>query len=252
MFLDRYELAETALVRTLSRPGLVVVDVGAHIGWYSTLAGLTVGATGRVFAFEADAANEVLLRRNIELNSLDECVTALRVAVTDEPGTLQIGRQAGSDSGSSTAAPRDRPATAPVPAAPLDQLVTDPRRIALLKVDVEGLEPAVLRGGEETLRRTDAVLIELNESALNACGSSTDEVLSLLEAAGLSNVRPVSPRGLDRLRRGGVLNALVTRSPSAAAPHDQDRSNDAREEANRPRPAGVPSRGSSSAALVSC
>jgi FkbM family methyltransferase len=47
---------------------MTVIDVGAHIGYYSVLAGKLVGETGRVHAVEPSAENREILRRNIDLN----------------------------------------------------------------------------------------------------------------------------------------------------------------------------------------
>lgn len=52
--------------------------------------------------------------------------------------------------------------TVPVPVQPLDALTADIPKIDLLKIDVQGYEQHVLRGATDTLRRTGAVLLEVN------------------------------------------------------------------------------------------
>ena len=58
-------------------------------------------------------------------------------------------------------------------------------RVDLLKVDVEGAELALLRGAKEVLRRhRPLLLLEVNEGSLSRQGSSSAEVLALLDEAG--------------------------------------------------------------------
>jgi len=78
-----WEPFETKIFSSLCRPGDTVLDLGANIGWYSVLAAKILGGTGRVLAFEPDAANARLL----EINA----------AVSDQHGTIQIFRTAVGD-----------------------------------------------------------------------------------------------------------------------------------------------------------
>ena len=59
-----WEGVESALLRAALRPGSVVVDAGANLGWHAVWAALAVGAEGRVYAFEPDPRNLALLRAN--------------------------------------------------------------------------------------------------------------------------------------------------------------------------------------------
>ncbi|SRR6266545_2940317 len=68
---------ETELVMNEVRPGDVVVDVGAHIGYFTLLLAALVGPKSRVFAFEPDPDNFALLCRNVELNGSDPVLLAL-------------------------------------------------------------------------------------------------------------------------------------------------------------------------------
>src|SRR3990172_3951145 len=52
-----YETHVTAAMRPLLQPGMVVVDVGANIGYYTLLAAARVGPGGKVIAFEPGSEN---------------------------------------------------------------------------------------------------------------------------------------------------------------------------------------------------
>lgn len=68
-----YGTWEPKVVRAITgivKPGMTVIDIGAHIGYYALLLAKYVGPGGRVFAFEPLPANFALLQKNIELNNL--------------------------------------------------------------------------------------------------------------------------------------------------------------------------------------
>ena len=69
--------------------GDVVVDVGAHIGFYSLLAADKVGEKGHVYAFEPAPATFEILNANISINAFDN-ITAVKKAVTDKSGVAQM------------------------------------------------------------------------------------------------------------------------------------------------------------------
>lgn len=212
MALARFEPAETALLPSLLRPGDAYVDVGAHVGWFVLLAARAVGPAGSVFAFEAFPPNERLLRRNLELNHTSS-VRLVHAAVAAEPGTATIAVQASGDSGSPTLGPRARGRRFEVPQTTLDASVPADVDPALIKIDVEGFEEHVLQGGAGVLARTRAVLVELNDGALRANGSSPDRIRELLADTGLTTQTLLS-EGATRLSATSMPNLLATREPA--------------------------------------
>ena len=75
-----FEPEQTALVETLVKPGDTVVDLGAHIGYYTLLFAKLVGPSGHVVAFEPSPASCAILRRNVASNGLAN-VTIVNAAV---------------------------------------------------------------------------------------------------------------------------------------------------------------------------
>src|SRR5204863_10011104 len=59
---------QTELFKSLIKPGMVIVDIGANIGYYTCLAARMLNGTGHVYAFEPDAKNFDFLSRNIKVN----------------------------------------------------------------------------------------------------------------------------------------------------------------------------------------
>lgn len=85
----RYEEFETTLIEQVARPGMTVVDIGAHIGYYTLLLAAKVGKTGKVFAIEPAPDNMLLLQRNIRLHRLSNVVCE-QAAVMDYEGQVTL------------------------------------------------------------------------------------------------------------------------------------------------------------------
>lgn len=133
-------------IRRRDRKG-VYVDAGAHLGthttWFATMCPST-----HVHAIEPVTRFADQIDRVIAANDLAERVTVHRVGLSDEPGTatnhLSPEHQIGFDP---VGAPKDRDETFQV--TTLDELVSDP--VAVIKIDVEGMEDRVLRGASRIL-----------------------------------------------------------------------------------------------------
>ncbi len=198
VFAGSYEPQETALVKHLLRPGDVFVDVGAHWGYFSLVAGdcvaqESVGANGRVVSIEADPRIFSLLEQTAALNPKLP-LTPLHLAVAAEAGEVQLtGYREDQDnwgiSSISTAA-SDAGEGITVSARPLDDLLDEQGidTVALVKIDIEGAEGLALRGMDRGLRagRYRAILMELHPTMLPGFGTTAQEVLSTLASAGFS------------------------------------------------------------------
>jgi len=84
-----HEPFETRLVRDLVKRGDVVLDIGAHIGYYTLMFAKLVGEEGRVFAFEPDPGNFALLQKNVEENAYRNVVLVPK-AVSDKTGNIRL------------------------------------------------------------------------------------------------------------------------------------------------------------------
>jgi FkbM family methyltransferase len=214
MYLGLFEPRETRLLGRLLDRGDTFIDVGAHIGWFTTMAARRVGEAGRVVACEPYPSNAAMLKGNLALNDCKN-VRVVEAALGSRPGTISLAR-AGGDSGGATALDWAWDGRVEVPMTTLDEIAGDLRAVALIKVDVEGWEAHVLRGASKTLSQTEHVLIEINPAALRKAGSSPEEIFDLLRRSGFTRFIPVREGGLRRLHRNPVSNALATRLESWA------------------------------------
>jgi precorrin-6B methylase 2 len=127
-----YEPQTLTFIQRHLASGGVFVDVGANIGGY------TVRAAKRayVYAFEPEPRNFNLLRLNIKLSNYHGRHSLLRTIKTTNYPTIDVDM------------------------TPLDLILANEDRIDIIKIDVEGAEPLVLKGAREVLKRTKAVVIE--------------------------------------------------------------------------------------------
>ncbi|MGH7448831.1 MAG: FkbM family methyltransferase [Longimicrobiales bacterium] len=141
-----YEPEQTRLFQDHIPAGATVLDIGAHVGYYTLLASVLAGAGGRVCAFEPDPMNHAFLRRHIALNHLGN-VAVENVAVSDRGGTASFAFGTGSGTGR-----LDAGGTLAVRTVRLDDYCrASGLAPGFLKIDVEGAELNVLRGAAEVI-----------------------------------------------------------------------------------------------------
>jgi FkbM family methyltransferase len=152
----------------IARPGQVIVDAGAHVGFYTLWQAPSVGPTGRVYAFEPNPATYPLLVKNVKQNGLGwvECVPR---ALAAEEGTLSMQASPRGSSSARVLYPAAGEATSavPVPSTTLDAFVSarGVSRIDILKMDVEGAEIDIVRGGcQHALPITRRVVMESHKT----------------------------------------------------------------------------------------
>lgn len=199
-----FEPVAARALRRLLRPGDVAFDVGANVGFYTLLFASRVGAAGSVHSFEP--VNGDALQANVRLSGLENVVVS-RTAAGAAPGSVAIGRRAGAE-GRSSGAWRRGPA---LDAIEVEQIALDdyaeahvPGRIRLVKIDVEGMEADVIAGLSRSLRRIDALLVEVSGDAM----TEPDAVLEPLAAAGFRSYRLGAFGG--RRRPGPAFDARLT------------------------------------------
>lgn len=141
--------------------GDVFVDIGANIGYDTLLASSRVGATGKVVSIEASPRTFALLQRNLAANPSSSNVRAVNAAVSDRPGTLDLYEiNEGNIGAATTLASRGGTLMASVEALPLAEILKPDElaRLRLIKMDVEGAEPPILRHLLEQLSRYPATM----------------------------------------------------------------------------------------------
>ncbi|HKI37781.1 MAG TPA: FkbM family methyltransferase [Gemmataceae bacterium] len=214
----------------LLRPGMTVFDVGSNYGQFALYAAPRICPSGQLHAFEPSSYSFGRLSRNVSRDPLlATCVSLNRCAVTDQPGTAQLHDYGPEHSGWNSLHPhgmwesmasreQQRPPLQPttvenVPAVTLDRYCDEKGvgRIDLLKIDVEGLELAVLEGANGLIQggRVAAVVFEISLDALAGTGHTPEIVFQRVSALGY-RIGHITPEGLTRdVGRSGFQVPLV-------------------------------------------
>jgi FkbM family methyltransferase len=139
------------------KPGNAFWDIGAHIGFFTILASQAVGSSGRVHAFEPMPRNRGRLEKTIQLNDAAN-VTVHDVAVSGSDGQALLHAHA-TTAMWTLVAERGETDGVNVVCRTIDSLANDLGDPAVIKVDVEGAELEVLRGGLATIQRSAPTLV---------------------------------------------------------------------------------------------
>ena len=165
-----YETAVTDAIVSALKPGDVFLDVGANIGYFSTLGARLVGPAGRVIAFEPHEGARAALGAMVARNHVAGVVEIVPVALAEREAdfTLYVNDEFTSYS---TLEPQLSPMrgvasfrpAAVVHAATMDGwLAARPElagRVRCIKIDVEGAEARVIAGMPQTLRALGVTII---------------------------------------------------------------------------------------------
>lgn len=167
------------------RPGDGVLDLGANIGAYSSWFAEIVGPTGKVLGVEPGTEN---IRQARDLNAKFPWVTLMQVACGAWHGETQL--YVDSEHGARNSCYRsnvvkDGGETETVQQVPLDFLATLVPNLRGIKIDVQGSEMDVLKGGAQTLQNRDLIWqVELWPMGLTNAGSSWEAVVKVFRSAG--------------------------------------------------------------------
>ena len=175
-----WEPEVTGVITSTVKPGMTVIDIGAHVGYYSLLLAKCVGPTGRVFSFEPLHENLALLRKNVQLNNLTN-VHSFCDALFSRAGELSLSVPDESPDSGDGSLIHDRGSKhVPVQAITLDSFCASANiQPDILKMDVEGAEYDVLLGAQETIRRCrPKLLIELHHFDGNVAAHPVPDLLA--------------------------------------------------------------------------
>jgi FkbM family methyltransferase len=176
-----FEAHIAELFRYLIGPDDRCIDVGANVGVHSVRLAKLVGERGEVIAIEPDAGLARRAQHNVALNGLRN-VRVIQAAAAERGGQrVHLYRPDARDPNKGRASMLAHAyltgPTAVVPTVAIDEISDGP--VALIKIDVEGCESAVVRGAAGTIDRyLPAVIFEYDPRLLADRSSSPFEWLS--------------------------------------------------------------------------
>jgi len=158
-------IVQRALLAAVA-PGTVIYDIGAHVGSIALGAARLAGRNGRVVAFEADPQNVKTLSENRDRNDLTASLQIVSSAVWS-CSTPAISFRRGGSSSAHGGVEKDDQASAlgngeliNTPAVALDDFVANGGPVPqLVKIDVEGGEYEILRGGQHLFSTQQPLIV---------------------------------------------------------------------------------------------
>ncbi len=168
-WLGTYEPELQRAIKDLIKPGQIIFDIGANIGFTSLLFAMRTGSRGHVYAFEALPENIERLKENVTLNDFQDRISIIDAAVLDRSGetSFLVGPSSGTGKvqGSAGREELEYKNHIQVRGLSIDDFVQDERGKfpEIIKIDIEGGEGFALRGMQKTLREVRPTLfIELH------------------------------------------------------------------------------------------
>ena len=191
---------------TYAKPGMKVLDIGAHMGYYTVKLGRIIGSSGRLFSFEPNPEVNAVCEENIKLNGLNDRATLHKFALGDTHATATLTRSHSNMASANLIGEQDADYSVEVEVRPLDDSLPADLSVDLIKLDAEGYERKILEGAKGVFARSPncAVVIELGlerweraaplDDLVNACGGGGREIFAVGEKGDLTPMSPAQIR----------------------------------------------------------
>lgn len=208
-----YESFETEIFKKYVKSGDIVLDIGAHIGYYTLIAARIVGDAGRVISFEPEPENFSLLKKNVEANGYKN-VSVSQKAVSNQTG-----------GGSAFFIPNrgagvflyqkhwltDNPKEMKIETVKVDDYLQSQgiKAVNFIKMDVEGYEDKAVAGMESVLKSGKPLTMLCEFSADTMARNGADPLKHLLNLRDAGSEIYSLDEGTKKLEKlGGNLSAL--------------------------------------------
>ncbi len=186
-YMGSYERGTLHIMHQLLRAGDHFVDVGANIGLMSLFASKCVGNTGKVTSFEPNPETRRILNRNVRDNAVNT-IEVQAYALGADSSAAQIYADPDGNRGAASLHTTGGAALAEIEIRSFDSLffaenATTPQ---LVKIDVEGYEADVLRGGGRSFSASNApaLIVESSTRRDHSKATERDELFALLKGFG--------------------------------------------------------------------
>lgn len=211
IYLGLHEFQDMSFLLHFLREEDVFLDVGANVGSYTILAAGHVGA--KTWSFEPVPNTFTYLRKNIEINKLNDKVVAVPCAVGAKVGTVVLTSALDTVNHVVSETESKHQQTLEIAVVSLNEFMKHLPTPSLVKIDVEGFENEVLAGMSNLLSRPElkALIIELNGSGLRY-GHSDSQIHHHLLGCGFDpfGYAPFQ-RDLVKLDKPGLHNTIYVK-----------------------------------------
>tara|TARA_B100000586_G_C20074843_1_gene412538 strand:- start:285 stop:1127 length:843 start_codon:yes stop_codon:yes gene_type:complete len=185
-----YEPNQTEIVKKYVHEGDIVIDIGAHVGYYTLLMAQLVGKNGKVYSFEPDPVNFQLLKKSVEINGFENVVLIQKAVsnITDKV-KLFLGDNDSAINRIYDAKLGDAKESIDVESIRIDEYFKEnDELINFIKIDSEGSEVKIINGMKQFLSRNQELVMmtEFFPFLIKKSGDEPNQYLKSLEKSGFS------------------------------------------------------------------
>lgn len=183
-----HETMQVSLSKKEIKKGNVVLDIGAHIGYYTIIFSELVGPEGKVYAFEPHPKNFQLLKKTVETNNLTN-VEIFQNIVSDKNQSVDFYLSKLDSIGNRMFVSDDADTKIKIDSITIDEFLKNRNgKIDFIKMDIQGAEVLAIDGMKNTLRNNPHLKIiqEWWPTAIQKHGKEPDSHLNFLEKLGFN------------------------------------------------------------------
>ena len=185
-----YEPNQTEIVKKYVHEGDIVIDIGAHVGYYTLLMAQLVGKNGKVYSFEPDPVNFQLLKKSVEINGFENVVLIQKAVsnITDKV-KLFLGDNDSAINRIYDAKLGDAKESIDVESIRIDEYFKENDELVnFIKIDSEGSEVKIINGMKQFLSRNQELVMmtEFFPFLIKKSGDEPNQYLKSLEKSGFS------------------------------------------------------------------
>jgi FkbM family methyltransferase len=211
-------------LRELVAPGMTVIDVGAHVGYFTLMLASLVGPEGQVLAIEPEPYNHLLLGANLARAGMNNVITHEAAAWRATEGPLRMSLCNWNTGDNRVGFSSRHRAAIEVASLALDDL--NPPRVDLIKLDTQATEHIAIEGATRLIERHSPVLFaELWPGGLRELGIDPADPIDVYEGLGY-RIEVLGRPDLESAERARLIEAadaaptkdlmLLMRRPPAA------------------------------------
>ena len=181
-----HETGTVSLVKKILHPKMIVINIGANVGFYSLLSAKLVGSMGKIFAFEPGVNALEFLELNVQINNYSN-MTIIPKAVSNFTGNSDLHIHESITGNSLFPLGEGESKTISVPTISIDKFLEEKDiQIDLLIIDAEGAEQFILEGSQNIFKTNPKlnVILEFNPKSLKLAGTDAKSFLELIKQLG--------------------------------------------------------------------
>jgi FkbM family methyltransferase len=181
-----FEPETTELVKSIVKPGMKILDIGANIGYFTNILAKQIGSTGKIYAFEPVSRYREQVQWHVNANNFTDTVKIFPFGLSDKATKLKMGMD------NTSASLHWTPKTPPenyeeIELQRLDDIIEKEKisNIDFIKIDVDGHEPFFINGATEFFKHNSPIiLIEFANLNLFVAGSNVLVLKEQIEKLG--------------------------------------------------------------------